>query len=295
LKIEVLTSSLSIEEAYRVKIAVLTILAMCAFAANSIFCRLALGGAAIDAAGFTSIRLVSGAAVLWLVSICRSRPADRGVGGNWLSAAMLFLYAVCFSYAYLSLSAGTGALILFAAVQITMISTAVYQGERLRISQWFGICLALAGLIYLVLPGLSAPHPAGAALMAVAGIAWGIYSLRGRGGGDPISSTGGNFLRSVPLVLVVALLSAPGLKFSVNGVLWAVASGALASGLGYVIWYAALKGLSAARAATVQLSVPVLAAVGGIAFLSEILTLRLFFAAVAILGGLALVLAAKEN
>jgi drug/metabolite transporter (DMT)-like permease len=273
-----------------VKIIVLTILAMCAFAANSIFCRLALGDAAIDAAGFTSIRLVSGAVVLWLVSICRGRPSGEGASGNWLSAAMLFLYAICFSYAYLSLSAGTGALILFAAVQITMISTAVYQGERLRMSQWFGVFLALAGLIYLVLPGLSAPHPAGAALMAVAGVAWGIYSLRGRGGGDPISSTGGNFLRSVPLVLVVALVSAPGLQFNVNGVLWAVASGALASGLGYVIWYAALKGLSAARAATVQLSVPVLAAVGGIAFLSEILTLRLFFAALAILGGLAMVL-----
>jgi drug/metabolite transporter (DMT)-like permease len=283
------------ERTSRVKVTALTILAMCAFAANSIFCRLALGDATIGAAGFTTIRLVSGAAVLWLVSICRHRPVVKGAGGNWLSAAMLFLYAICFSYAYLSLSAGTGALILFAAVQITMISTAVFQGERLLASQWLGICLALAGLVYLVLPGLSAPHPAGAALMAAAGVAWGVYSLRGRNSGDPISSTGGNFLRSVPLVLVIAAMSVADLNFTVTGVLWAVASGALASGLGYVIWYAALKGLSAARAATVQLSVPVLAAVGGIVFLSEILTLRLVFAAVAILGGLSLVLATKES
>lgn len=277
------------------RIAVLTILAMCAFAANSVFCRLALGNAVIDPAGFTVIRLTSGAAVLWLVAVFRKRQPGTEGKGNWISAAMLFLYAICFSFAYLSLSAGTGALILFAAVQITMISTAIFQGERLRLSQWFGICLALAGLAYLVMPGLTAPDPPGAALMAAAGIAWGIYSLRGRSSGDPVSSTGGNFMRSVPLILVVALLSASNLHFTAKGILWAVASGVLASALGYVIWYAALKGISAARAATVQLSVPVLAAVGGIFFLSENLTLRLVFAAAAILGGLAFVLAAKAK
>ena len=273
----------------------LTILAMCAFAANSIFCRLALGAGAIDAVGFTGVRLISGAAILWLISAFRNPSSGRQGNGNWISAAMLFLYAICFSYAYLSLSAGTGALILFAAVQITMISTAIAQGERLRPSQWVGIGLAVCGLVYLVLPGLTSPDPMGAALMAGAGVAWGIYSLRGRSSGDPISMTGGNFIRSVPLIIAVPLVSISHLHFTARGVLWAVASGMLASGLGYVIWYAALKGLSAARAATVQLSVPVLAAVGGILFLSENLTLRLVFASIAILGGLFIVLLPKRK
>lgn len=203
---------------------------------------------------------------------------------------MLFAYAICFSYAYLSLSAGTGALILFAAVQITMIATAIFQGERLRLLQWLGIGLALSGLTFLVLPGLSAPDPVGAVLMTAAGIAWGIYSLRGRGSGDPIGSTCGNFMRSVPLVLIVGVIAVSRLHLTAEGVFWAVASGALASGLGYVIWYGALKGLSAARAATVQLSVPVLAASGGVLFLAETLTVRLIIATVVILGGLAMAL-----
>lgn len=268
---------------------------MCAFAANSLFCRLALGDGVIDAAGFTTIRLISGAAVLGLISILRRRSPLGGGNASWVSAGMLFIYAICFSCAYISLSAGTGALILFAAVQITMISTAIFQGERLRPPQWVGIGLALAGLIYLVLPGLAAPDPLGAVLMTGAGIAWGIYSLRGRGSGDPVSSTCGNFIRSVPLVIIVALFAGSRLHFTTEGVFWAIASGALASGIGYVIWYAALQGLSAARAATVQLSVPVIAACGGILFLSETLTIRLFFAAIAILGGLALVLVSRSN
>ena len=270
--------------------AALTIIALCAFAGNSILCRFALGDAAIDPAGFTSIRLISGAAVLGLISILRRRSPLGDGNTSWVSAGMLFLYAICFSYAYLSLGAGTGALILFAAVQITMISTAIFQGERLRLFQWTGIGLALAGLIYLLLPGLAAPDPVGAVLMAGAGIAWGIYSLRGRNSGDPISSTCANFIRSVPLVLAVALFAVSRLHFTTEGVIGASASGALASGLGYVIWYAALKGLSAARAATVQLSVPALAAAGGILFLDETLTIRLIFATIAILGGLAIAL-----
>ena len=275
--------------------AVLTIIALCAFAGNSILCRIALGDTAIDAAGFTTIRLVSGAAVLWLISVFRSRSALIAAKGDWVSAGMLFAYASCFSFAYLSLSTGTGALILFAAVQITMISTAIFQGERLLFRQWIGIGTALAGLTYLVLPGLSAPDPVGAVLMITAGIAWGIYSLRGRHSGDPISSTGGNFIRSVPPVLIVAFLSTSSLRFTATGIFLSVASGALTSGVGYVIWYAALKGLSATRAATVQLCVPALAAAGGVFFLAESLTIRLIIAAVSILGGLAMVLVKSKN
>lgn len=277
------------------RIAALTILALCAFAANSLFCRLALADADIDAAGFTAVRLVSGAVLLGLMSHLRKGSVPAGRSGSWVSGGMLFIYAICFSFAYLSLSAGTGALILFAAVQMTMISSAVFNGERLFPVQWLGIFLAMAGLTYLVFPGLSAPDPAGAVLMAAAGIAWGVYSLRGRSGGDPLSATVGNFIRSVPMVLFAALFLRTDLHFSSSGVLWAVASGAVASGLGYVIWYAALKGLSAARAATVQLSVPVLAAAGGVLFLSEPLSIRLVFAAAAILGGLAMVIAGRER
>ncbi len=283
------------EKTWRLRIAVLTCLALTAFAANSILCRLALGGAQIDAAGFTGIRLISGAVVLWLLSALRRRSCRVGGECDWVSAGMLFAYAFCFSFAYVSLSAGTGALILFAAVQITMLTSAFLKGERLHPRQWAGICLALAGLTYLVLPGLTAPDPAGAALMAAAGVAWGIYSLRGRRTDDPIGSTAGNFIRSVPPVVIVALLALRGLHFSPPGVLLAVGSGALASGLGYVMWYAALTGLSASRAATVQLSVPVLAAAGGILFLSEEPSARLVVAATVILGGVAMALFDRRN
>jgi len=283
------------EKTWRLRIAVLTCLALTAFAANSILCRLALGGAQIDAAGYTGIRLISGAVVLWLLSALRRRSCRVGGEGDWVSAGMLFTYAFCFSFAYVSLSAGTGALILFAAVQITMLTSAFLKGERLHPRQWAGICLALAGLTYLVLPGLTAPDPAGAALMAAAGVAWGIYSLRGRRTDDPIGSTAGNFIRSVPPVVIAALLAQRGLHFSPPGVLLAVGSGALASGLGYAMWYAALTGLSASRAATVQLSVPVLAAAGGILFHSEEPSARLVVAATVILGGVAMALFDRRN
>lgn len=272
--------------------------AMIAFAANSLLCRLALGGNTIDPASFTAIRLASGAIALWLLVGIRGRETRaRGMGrrGDWVSAAMLFLYAIAFSVAYVSLSAGIGALLLFGAVQATMVIAGVSSGERPHAMQWAGLCIALAGLVYLVLPGLTAPPPAGAGLMAIAGIAWGVYSLRGRGKGDPVAVTTDNFIRSVPLVLVISLPMLQRLNWTPKGLLLATISGSLTSGMGYVIWYAALPGLSATRAATVQLSVPVLAALGGVILLSESISLRLVFSAVAILGGVLMAVLRRET
>lgn len=264
-------------------------LALIAFAANSVLCRLALGTESIDPASFTTVRLVSGAVALWLILALKSGAAGkRPVGGSWISAAMLFTYAVAFSFAYSSLSTGTGALILFGMVQATMILAGLLSGERPHRIEWVGLALAMAGLVYLVFPGLSAPSPSGAALMALAGIAWGIYSLRGRGSTRPVAVSADNFARSVPMVLVVTLVMMGQRSANATGLLLAVASGALASGVGYAIWYAALPGLTATRAATVQLCVPVVAALGGIVFIGEMLTLRLVIAAVAVLGGVAL-------
>ena len=251
-----------------------TVAALSAFAANSVLCRLALGDAAVDAASFSAIRVASGAVTLFLISSVVHRQSGPVLNGNWISATLLFLYAVPFSYAYLSLGAGTGALILFGAVQATMILSALGFGERPRPLEWTGLAIALAGLVYLVLPGLSAPSPIGAALMVVAGIAWGVYSLRGRGTTNPLADTAGNFVRAAPLTIVVCGFAVRSLHVSGAGVTLAIASGALASGLGYVIWYAALRGLTATRAATVQLSVPVLAAVGGVMFIAESISIR---------------------
>ena len=266
----------------------LTTVAMLAFAANSLLCRLALQQASIDPASFGSARLVSGALVLAAIVRLRSAPAVART--DWLAAAMLWTYVACFSFAYLTLAAGTGALILFGAVQLTMFGVGLHAGERFTPAAWVGLALALGGLIYLLSPGIAAPAPQGAALMAAAGIAWGIYSLRGRGAGDPVAATAGNFLRAVPLALALSLAFASAFQVSVSGLALAIASGALTSGLGYVVWYAALPGLSALRAATVQLSVPPLAAVAGALVLSEAVSMRLLLASAAILGGIALVL-----
>jgi drug/metabolite transporter (DMT)-like permease len=274
------------------RLIVLVLLAMTAFAANSLLCRMALKNTAIDAASFTSIRIVSGALVLWLIVRWRSAPGTAR--GSWLSAAALFAYAAGFSFAYLQLSAAVGALLLFCAVQITMIGYGLARGEKLRGQQLLGLGLALAGLVSLLLPGLSAPPPASAALMLAAGVAWGIYSLRGRGQGDPTVATAGNFLRAVPFALVLSLALLARTELDGAGALYAAASGGLASGLGYALWYAALPGLSATNAATIQLSVPVLAAVGGVIFLGEAITLRLLLSSAAILGGIALVVASRK-
>jgi drug/metabolite transporter (DMT)-like permease len=272
-----------------------TVLAMTAFAANSILCRLALGTPEIDAAGFTAIRLVSGAAVLLLIARSSGRRRTPQNQGTWVSGAALFAYAIMFSLAYLRLDVGTGALILFAFVQVTMIVWGLFRGERPRPLQWLGLAVASGGLVYLVSPGLSAPSHLGSAMMAVAGIAWGVYSLRGRGAVDPIVSTTDNFIRSVPFVLVVAAVMFRSIDVSPVGAVLAVSSGALASGVGYVVWYAALRGLSATRAATVQLTVPVIAAVGGLVFLGEAVSIRMAVSAALILGGVGMTLAGRET
>jgi len=270
----------------------LTVVAMLAFAANSLLCRLALGQELIDAASFTTVRVVSGAVTLVLIALFRGRTHDRSTA-DWRSAAMLFTYMAFFSFAYLSLSAGTGALILFGAVQLTMFIVALREGEHFSLVSWAGLTMAIFGLIYLVSPGLTAPDPLGAVLMALAGIAWGFYSLLGRGSANPLEATARNFVYSVPLVLIVSLFFLGDLSSTLHGLALAVASGAITSGCGYVIWYAALPGLTATRAATVQLSVPAIAAFGGVFMLSEQITLRLLLASAATLGGVAIVLAQR--
>ena len=271
----------------------LTSLAMIAFAGNSLLCRFALKHTEIDAASFTTVRLAAGALTLWL--IVRMSNGKRNGAGNWLSAFALFAYAAAFSFAYVSLPTATGALLLFGAVQATMISHGIWKGERLLPPQIFGLALAFGGLVGLLLPGLSAPPLLGAALMLGAGVAWGVYSLRGRGAGDPTRVTGGNFLRAVPISVGLSVWMASGTSLDSAGFWYAVASGALASGVGYAIWYTALPALKATHAATVQLSVPVIAALGGVILLGEPITLRLTLASAAILGGIALVILEKSR
>ncbi len=272
----------------------LTALAMLAFAANSLLCRMALQQSSIDAASFGSIRLVSGALVLMAIVRWRSGPPTPA-RTDWLAATMLWAYVAGFSFAYITLPAGTGALILFGAVQLTMFVVGLRAGERFTTVAWAGFALAVGGLLVLVSPGLAAPPLARTLLMSVAGIAWGVYSLRGRSAGEPVAATAGNFMRAAPLALALSLIFASQFKVSGSGVMLAIASGAVTSGLGYVIWYAALPQLSALRAATVQLSVPPLAAIGGVLLLSEALTMRLVLSSAAILGGIALVLLSRTH
>ena len=306
----------------RLRLIALVSLAMLAFAGNSLLCRLALKHTGIDAASFTAVRLLSGALMLWLVVRFRSSatPAagaaistssnhrDGPGGGNWISAFALFVYAAGFSFAYVSMPAATGALLLFGAVQATMIGYGVWRGERLRTLQWAGVALAVAGLVLLMLPGLAAPSLQGAVSMTAAGVAWGVYSLRGKKrakgpsgpdgqnlpAADPTRVTASNFLRTVPMALLLTLLAVNLLSPDPAGIGLAVLSGALASGLGYAIWYRALPALKATHAATVQLSVPVIAALGGVVLLGEALTGPMVLAASAILGGIALVILEKK-
>ena len=266
---------------------------MIAFAANSILCRMALGDNAIDAASFTTVRVVSGAVTLGLIILLRSGRCSEKP--DWRSVAALFGYMIFFSFAYLTLSAGTGALVLFGAVQITMFIVALQSGETFSGLSWFGLVVAFAGLVYLVSPGVTAPDPLGAVLMAVAGIAWGAYSLFGRSAAKPTEATALNFIWSVPLVLITSVFFRGDVQLSMEGIVLAIASGTLASGLGYAIWYAALKRLKATSAATVQLSVPVIAAIAGVILLFEDVTLRLVVASIATLGGVAIVLSQRQK
>ena len=273
---------------------VLTALAMIAFAANSVLCRLALGDEHIDAASFTAIRVVSGALLLAVIVIWRDRGrVERDA--DWRAALALFFYMVFFSFAYVSLGAGMGALILFGAVQLTMFAVALGRGESFSGVAWFGLAVAFAGLVYLVSPGITAPEPLGAVLMTVAGIAWGAYSLYGRSAADPTRATAWNFLLCVPLVIIVMGIFLNQLQLSFFGITLAITSGMVASGLGYVIWYAALPRLAATSAATVQLSVPVIAAIAGVLLLAEEPTMRLVLASIATLGGVALVLSQRSR
>jgi drug/metabolite transporter (DMT)-like permease len=273
------------------RIIVLTVLALLAFAGNSLLCRAALSRTHIDAATFTSVRLVSGALMLWVLLKLRG-----GAGkGSWLSAFALFAYAAGFSFSYLHLSAAAGALILFGAVQATMIGHGLWKGERLGPARLAGLLLACAGLGGLLLPGLSAPPLASALLMLGAGVAWGIYSVRGKGAGDPLEVNAGNFWRAAALALATSVLLSSSASFDPAGLHYAVLSGALTSGIGYALWYAALPSLASTTAAALQLSVPMLAALGGVALLDEPVTVRLLAASAAILGGIALVVLAAPR
>lgn len=269
----------------------LTALAMLAFAGNSVLCRMALGQELIDAASFTTVRILAGAVTLMLILLARGRPAFTAP--NWPGILALFGYMVFFSFAYLSLTTATGALLLFGTVQLTMLATAFRNGERFSVPAWAGLVAAFSGLVYLLAPGITAPDPLGALLMVVAGVAWGAYSLLGQRTDGALSATSSNFFYCVPIALVLSVLFASGMDVSVRGAMLAVASGALASGVGYAIWYAALSGLTAGSAATVQLSVPVIAAIGGVVLLSEPLSFRLVVASALTIGGIWLVLVTR--
>lgn len=270
----------------------LTALAMLAFAGNSLLCRLALATTAIDPASFTAIRITAGALALALIVRLRNHSTPLG---DWPSGIALFVYAAAFSFAYVTLPAAAGALLLFGSVQATMIGHGLASGERPGTWQMAGLAAAFAGLAGLLLPGLSAPPLPGSLLMIAAGCAWGVYSLRGRGGGDATCETAGNFLRASALAGGLGLLMLPWASVDRAGVVYAVASGALASGMGYAVWYTALRGLAATSAASVQLSVPVIAAVGGILLLGEPLTVRLVLCSTAVLGGIGLVIVAGQR
>lgn len=276
-----------------IKTIIFTVLALIAFAANSVLCRLALGEETIDASSFTVIRLLSGAIVLLVILQFNGKKNKSTTKGSWLASIMLFLYAAPFSFAYIILDTGTGALILFGAVQITMILLSLMAGERLHVAEWMGITIAFLGFVYLVLPGVDTPSVLGFSLMSIAGVAWGIYTLKGKGSVNPLSDTAHNFVRSIPLVLILAVIGYQTAHISSEGILLAILSGGIASGIGYTIWYIALGGLSSTQAAVVQLSVPVIAGLGGVIFISEKISLRLTISTLLILGGILMVVLGK--
>lgn len=273
----------------------ITALALCCFALNSLLARAALRGAEIDPASYTAIRLASGALVLALIVAMRNMPSAERRSGSWLSAGALFLYAAPFSFAYVALPTGSGALILFGVVQITMIASGMTRGHWPTMLEWTGLVVAFTGLAWLTLPGLAAPDPMSALLMSVAGVAWGVYSVRGRGAVNPLAATADNFARTLVLVAVMMLVAISRAHATLDGELFACASGAIASGIGYSIWYAALRYLTPARAGIVQLSVPVLAAIAGVIILDEAMTSRLVVAGIAIVGGIAIAMVGRRD
>ncbi len=299
------------------KLILFTTFALVAFAFNSILCRLALRGDEADAAGFTAVRLASGAVALVVISWLAAKGGDLSGSegaqlgapsdlstlptvrvsafGSWTSAFYLFAYAVCFSFAYFGLTAGTGALVLFGSVQMTMVAAAIVKGERPTPLEWIGLIIAFGGLIYLVFPGLASPPLTSSLLMAAAGMAWGAYSIRGKGSVDPLCETAGNFARSLLFVVPLVLLYIPALQLTLRGWLFAIVSGAVTSGVGYAVWYAALRYHTSTRAAVMQLSVPVIAAVFGIILLGETATATLSVAAALILGGIGLTIVGKRR
>ncbi|WP_444997824.1 DMT family transporter [Aliikangiella sp. IMCC44359] len=268
-----------------IKLVLITALALVAFAANSILCRLALGANNIDPASFTVIRLLAGTFILMLI-VSVKYYGKYSSKGSWSSGFMLFIYAVCFSFAYVTLDTATGALILFATVQITMILFSLFSGNRLLLSEWCGVLLAFIGFVYLFLPEIRTPSVIGFLLMSISGVAWGIYSINGKKSQFPLADTAYNFFRTIPLVIILSFLFFNQAQLSINGVIYAVLSGAIASGVGYAIWYTALIALTTTQAAVVQLFVPVIAALGGVVFVDEDITLHLLTSSTMILGGI---------
>lgn len=279
-----------------VKIIASTVFALFAFAANSVLCRLALGTNAIDATSFTTIRLLSGIAILFvLIQLTRliqkpTKDLKLQSKGSWLSAAMLFIYAVAFSFGYISLDTGTGALILFGAVQITMILSNVVTGNKLHLSEWLGLALAFTGFVYLIMPSVTTPSLTGFVLMSISGMAWAFYTLLGRKSKNALNDTAFNFLRTVPFIFILMVFSLDSLHVSSSGIMLAILSGAIASGVGYFVWYIALAGLSVTQAAVLQLFVPIIAALGGVIFTSELITVRLIESSALVLGGILMVI-----
>ncbi len=278
---------------YLLKTSLLTGMALIAFAANSVLCRLALGNEAIDAPSFTGIRLLSGAITLFIILTIKGSNKGALSKGSWTAGLMLFLYAITFSYAYLSVDTGTGALILFGSVQITMIMLSLVSGTRLHLIEWSGVIIAFTGFIYLILPDITTPSVNGFVLMTVSGMSWGIYTLKGRGSKNPLMDTTYNFLRTIPFVALLAIFTIQNMSYSYEGIILALISGAITSGVGYTIWYIALGGLSSTQAAVLQLSVPVIAAIGGVVFVSEEITIRLIISATIVLSGILMVVLGK--
>jgi drug/metabolite transporter (DMT)-like permease len=280
----------------QIKTIAATAFALIAFAANSVLCRLALGDNTIDPSSFTIIRLFSGIIILMAILQLKRRSHDEKLKskGSWLAASMLFIYAIAFSFGYVSLDTGTGALILFGAVQITMIMANVISGNKLHISEWLGLLIAFSGFVYLMTPDLVTPSFIGFILMTISGMAWGFYTLLGRASQNPLSDTAYNFLRTSPLILLLILFGLNDINLTYVGVILAVLSGALASGIGYFVWYIALKGLSVTQAAVVQLLVPIIAATGGLIFTNELISLRLIESSALVLGGILTVIMGKS-